>query len=219
MVASFRKFHEEPLYVFGSFDMEQATDAGFPLGANYAYFGSLLADRYKTVVHLDADCLITGRLDEFIEADYDIAGCLNFGNLYIDSNNLNNEKIVGEILYKDYITAGIFAINSRDAWDEYYRRCMFEVNEYKFVEQDILNLIFYSGTYKTKLIDGPNSNVYYGTLVRERWNELSIENNQVMLNGRQVKIIHWAGGENLEKLNYRKDGFPEEVCTYLDTLI
>ncbi|MCL4482644.1 MAG: hypothetical protein M1445_08535, partial [Bacteroidetes bacterium] len=146
---------------------------------------------------------------------------------YIEKNNLQGKSTIGIISYKDFLTAGIMASKSELFWKSWKHSTFTKWNNFKgfkdnnplMVEQDIFNLIFYSGQFKTKVVDNDSSGVFYGTQSREKWNQLKLNNHDITLDGRKVRIMHWAGGNGVEKLNYRKSGIPEDVCKRLDILI
>jgi hypothetical protein len=80
-------------------------------------------DEYETIIHMDSDCTITGRLDEVFSEDYDIACVRNFthdGSCGKDSSEV--VKLLGVPLgltTDTFMNAGFIAIRSKEFLEEW----------------------------------------------------------------------------------------------------
>jgi hypothetical protein len=163
------------------------------------------------IVNLDCDSIVCDRLDEILEGNFEVACPVN--------NNFNDRFFISLCGIKDdYVNAGLVA-GTPEFWDDWYRKCVKHKDNkfFSFGEQDILNLIFYFGDYKTKLLDGRQSKLFYGTSSRDSWGAAHVVNDKIYIGSRKVKVLHFAGGENTDKMNY-KDYFRDDVISYLDKI-
>jgi hypothetical protein len=164
---------------------------GVDLHLNAARIEMLLqlkkAYEYDIIMMFDADVVVTSYLDEFLSTDYDIAGSLNV------------ERFPGD----KFMNMGVTSVANNsfiELWadkmkDDHY------MNTYGN-EQEIMNVlcgtlgrdnhIFAKRPWKVKAVD--KNNVYYNERSRNYWGEISIRNDQMYCNGRQLKVMHWAGG-------------------------
>src|SRR3990167_2119309 len=203
MVNSFKKFHDEEMVVFRGGDWQD--------GNSYGQLGSRVDD--DRVMRIDADCIICDKLE--VDGDYEIGGVLNFTDNFLDDNNLRDQSIIAGIKYKDYITAGVI-VGNRRFWKEYSDKSDKFALRLPLWENDVLNLIYYYGDFKTKILD--NDNETWGNKTIENYHDLYLEGDKIKFRGKTVKILHWAGGSGVKKLNYRDYNAPEEVCKRLDYL-
>ena len=87
-----------------------------------------------------------------------------------------------------------------------------------FQEQTILNLM--ATSWKTKIIDPIDSNVYYGISNLygnkthwDSWMNINLINSELVLNNKKVKVLHHGGGHNATKLDFNL--FNDKVKQYL----
>lgn len=202
MINSFKKFHDEEMVVF--------RDELFSVN-NYGLLGSRIDD--ERVMRIDSDCIICDTLD--LSGDYEVGGVLNFTDDFIREHKFENESFIAGIKYQDYITCGV-VVGNRRLWREFADKSDKFAMRLPIVENDVLNLIFYYGDFKTKILD--NDNETWGNKTIERYEELYLEGDLIKFRGKTVKILHWAGGSGMKKLNYRDYKTPENVCQRLDYL-
>jgi hypothetical protein len=235
LINSLKYFHPEiPLHVFGTKELDEEFQRDpwqnwFTINPVMAL---RLVDSYDMLVHFDADSMVTGRLYELLQGDFEVAGVRNncdrgtagcFSTPAKVLKKINGELIeVFKVHPHQYVNAGLVASTSKKFWKDwvFYNR-MFNAKEYNSGEQDILNLLFHSSNYKTKIIDAIETEVYYGISNSygtnhhwESWKEIVLSENRLFLNGKQIKILHHAGGHGaIPKLNF--DLFTPEVSEFL----
>jgi ADP-heptose:LPS heptosyltransferase len=160
----------------------------------------LLLD-YDKVIYLDADTVVTGYLSDMIHQDYDVAGSLNLGN------------------ENGYLNAGVLAVTSKAFCDEWtdlmYRPTAGSSN------QGIFNELCYCGRYDVIVLD--ESGPYYNERSRPFWGDMKvIHGNSLVpdfvINDRQVKVLHWAGGVSRMKDKLSAEEFKVDVREALDRL-
>ena len=111
--------------------------------------------------------------------------------------------------------------------DHWWKLCLTpHFNSYQFKEQDLLNIIFHYGNYKTICFDW--SNEWHGLVSKGFWNFCELKNGELVLPkgdrpwpqdaDKTIKVLHWAGGNDPDKMNY-KIRFKEEVVKWLDQLV
>lgn len=211
LVNTFKKFHPDiDLVVYRQDEIQKQF---FLKGINFykakPTFAKLLAKDYKRVVNIDADTIITGRLTEIIDTEWDIGGVWNY-NLY---ENASLESVDE----KSYVQAGLVGsscLEFWDIWEEANKKAM----EYKRQENDVLNLVWYGDERlkdKKKVIWDREKN-YLGCKALGLEDQMYIDNDRLMLMGEQVKAYHWAkGGGALPKMQFERLPFKEEVVTWL----
>jgi Methyltransferase domain len=187
-----------------------------PVSEYFAY-------KYDMVVHFDADCIITGTLDDILVGDFELAGVRN-NNDDGQASGMGTfgNHIPGIDARWQYLNCGLVASRRPDFWREFIDRNKAELSKWGFAEQDIWNFIFWSGKYKTKVLDPPEKNVFYGIAAQrpnlyDSWRELYMKDGKLMHRQKVVKIIHHAGGHGLPKLQYQNYVKPE-VKDFLDTI-
>lgn len=228
MLSSFKKFHPDiPIYVLTNKHISRELKK-LPMFNNFYYLNPvmsrLLADKYETVVHIDSDCIVTDRLEEVLECDYDVAIVRNNS----DGKTAGNgppETINGLIDVYKYANCGLIASTKKEFWEEWiYRNIKFQ-NKYRQHEQDIVNILLSEGKYKVKILDSIETNVYYGVSNSygsfthwDSWKDIKLnENNKLVLNNKTIKVLHHAGGFVQEKLNI-EELFSQDVAKYLKDL-
>jgi hypothetical protein len=211
LVNSFKKYHPDiDLVVF----RQDKIDQQFYLkGINFYMakptFAKLLTKDYERVVNIDADTIITGRLTEVLDTEWDIGGVWNY-NLY-ENASLEN------VSERQYIQAGLVGSSVPEFWDV-WEAANKKAMEYKRQENDVLNLIWYNDKklkkYNKVIWDKVKN--YLGCKSLGLEDQFYIDNDKLMCMGEQVKAYHWAkGGGALPKMQFERLPFKEEVVTWL----
>lgn len=210
MVNSFKRFHPEIDLVVFRQDMIDKVFAEKKINWFTAKptFAKLLTPFYDLVVNIDADHIITGRLDEVLKEDYDIGAPSN----YNDYENASFDNITAKM----YVHAGMIASRNKkfwDIWEKENERAMRYIRK----ENDILNLIWYNHPevkkLKRKMFDKKKD--YYGCKSLGREGEFYVEGKKLMCRKEVVKAYHHAKGNALPKLQFETMGFPPRVVQYL----
>lgn len=208
LVNSFKRFHPDIDLVVFRQDMVDKVfkEKGINFYQAKPTFAKLLTDKYDLVVNIDADHVITGRLDEILKGDYDIGAPWNFN----DYENSAFENITEEM----YLQAGIVASTNKkfwDVWEEENKRAM----DYPRKENDILNLVAYNimPELKVKVFDKEKD--YYGCKSLGRELQFYIDNNKLMCRKEQILAYHFARGNVFPKLDFNSMPLTEEVKQWL----
>jgi hypothetical protein len=186
------------------------------------------AKDYDLIVHLDADTIVTGKLDEILIADYDLAGVRNNNDEGTASATrcIFGTHIAGIDARWQYLNAGLVAVHNNDFWSEFLDGVLHMPQHSGFGEQDVWNNIFWSGRYKTKILDPRDKPLYYGVSaqlsppgqpMQYSWSKMYMKDGKLWLYEKEVKIIHHANGFGLPKLQYQDWVIPE-VKDFLDTI-
>ena len=194
MENSLKYFHPDiPFIVFNQqkIDEAQKERPNFMKLYGYPYIGLKLSKEYEMVIQMDADSIICGKLDELLNIDqqYDLACVQN-------NSSRGFQNTYGDIPIDEYVNAGLVASRSEVFWYEWLDRCEKESKGKYFGEQDVLNIIIHSKKYKLLMLDGDNTNVYYGCSSFNSYSSMSLVGEDIILNEKKVKIIHTAGDMN-----------------------
>ena len=133
MINSFYYHHHDiPLYIMTTKDVYREAEKITPI--SNAYFNPVMtrtiADEYDLVVHIDTDVVVTDRLDEILEGDYEVA---------VARNNSDQESagcgtphcLNGEVSIWNYANAGIVAATKKEFWDDWIELNKQNFNKYK----------------------------------------------------------------------------------------
>jgi hypothetical protein len=156
----------------------------------------LLGD-FDGVIYLDADTVVAGRLAEFLEGDYDVAGSLNL------------EELTDE---KEYLNAGVNAIRSREFCDE-WTDLMYQPDSGPS-NQVYFNQLARCDRYRLKVVD--REDVYYNETSRPHWKKIQRNNGFLECNGRVIKVLHWAGGIGRMEDKLSSKDFSDDVREFLN---
>jgi hypothetical protein len=192
---SFEHFHPGvPFNIITPFDEKEIFgDVKIPIiGAHFTTLNirylNYLKDKYEVVIKLDADVVITGRLDEFLDGDYDVACSLNCPGV----GGIDYQK------YPDYCNLGVTAVRSKEFAEEWFKLTydheFISKMNFGYLEQDIMNYLATCGKYKQLIVDKGDTAPYYNETSREQWDKLKIRHKGLFIGDRQVKAMHWAGG-------------------------
>ena len=213
LINSFKKFHPDiELIVFRQDTVDKVfkeTSVNFENAK--PTFAKLLTDSYDLVVNIDADTIVTERLEEILKDDYEVGsvvGLSNFCHAFI-------ENVTPEM----YVQAGLVASRNPkfwDIWEEANKGAM----KYHFKENDVLNLVWYNDSEVSKMgrkiFDKEKD--YYGCKSLGREKEFYIEKDKLMCRGEQVFCYHNAKGHYMPKLQFDKMEFIPEVVEYLNKI-
>ena len=189
---------------------------------------SPLAEEYDLVVHLDADSIVTGTLDDILAADFDIAGVRNNNDkgLAGATGSTFGNHIKGIDARWQYLNAGLIASTSKAFWAEFLYNNEHYANNTSFGEQDVWNDIFWSRKYLAKLLDDKDAKVHYGISsqcvepgqrVEQSWADMYLKDDKLYFRDKVVKVMHNAGGFGLPKLQYQTWVKPD-VKEFLDEI-
>jgi hypothetical protein len=208
MVNSFKHFHPDiDLVVF----RQDMIDKVFKeTGCNWLtakpVFAKLLYDKYDKVVNIDADTVVTGRLEEVLKDNYDIGAAWNFN----DYENAMFDDITEEM----YLQAGMVASTKKEFWDT-WDKANKDAMKYPRKENDILNLVVYHQLPKLKLKIFDKRRDYYGCKSLGREPEFYIEDDKLMCRKQQVLAYHFARGGVFPKLDFPNMPLKDEVKAWL----
>lgn len=211
LLNSFKKFHPDiPFKVFRQAEIDRVWSENSWINWDLAKatFGKKIANDYKLVVCMDADQLITGKLTELFEANVDLISVMN-------NNSFDLKAIRPNVPWQCYVNAGLIGSTKKDFWSIWETECKRYGLTVGFREQDVLNDLFWNGKYSYRILDALDQNVYYGTSSRGSWDKMTMEGDKVMLNGKQVKILHEAGGHSLPKMDFENWSLNYEVLNRL----
>jgi hypothetical protein len=132
----------------------------------------MMTEHYELFIYLDADIVVTGRCEEMLVGDYDIAVSEGFNANFYNAGvwSTTNLAFIKEFFYTH------LGCSVSDNWV-----FMFLINHYK-------------GRHVVKVLDDENSDVWYNERSREWWNRLDVRDDRLHTPDRQVKMLHWAGG-------------------------
>lgn len=217
LVASAKYFHPEiPMIVYGSAEIE---DFHVRLGLLHPFvMNKAMEDhRLDAVIYMDADSVITGDLkDVFLclenDAWIDIIGVRN--NNDFDKAGMDNPITQHGVTIEKYLNAGFVATRNKKIIQQWMEENLKYGELAAFNEQTVLNNI--ARFAHTFILDKKEYPYHYGVSGAygtethwDSWKEMTVEEGRVMLNGKEVKVIHHAGGKKFDKLQYYM--FSEEV--------
>lgn len=213
LVNTFRRFHPDiPLIVF----RQDAIDEVFAREKINFYmakptFAKLLVGRYDRIINIDADTVITGRLDAILDGDWEVGGVWNKN----DYEDASFDNITPEM----YVQAGLVGSTNPKFWDIWERENKNAMN-YIRQENDILNKIWYNDPIVSKMnrVIWDKDKDYYGCKALDREGEMYLEGGELMLRKEKVKCYHHAKGRDLPKLQFDRMGFRPEVSIWLKTI-
>lgn len=228
-INSFKKFHPDiDLKIFRQKEIEAvfATNPGINFQNCKGAFAKTLYNDYELVVMIDIDHIVFDRLTEILEGDYDVAAPANFNRWINTGISVRTFSGWGEGEYvvvpqEKYLQAGVVASPKKEFWDLYYYMSLNHWSHLLQRENDVLNLMAYLLPFKTRVLDGdtrydsPNFKNYYGCASLGAESNFVVEGNKVMLDGRQVKLYHYARGSVKP---HPKDLFSPSVCDFIASI-
>ncbi len=220
---SLRKFHDQkelPLVLIGPEDLKKRlTDKDFFYRATPVIAKEFI-DKYDYVIKFDCDQIVTGNLSHLWEGEFDVAVVNNSNPREMKSYPVS----VWNINPLAYVNCGLVVMRSEEFVKHWYDQC-FQPHffNYQFREQDLLNILVQYGNYNVRKLDEGNS--YWGLASKQYWPEIQLKEDKLILykseewpdKDKEIKILHWGGGNSPDKLNYNIR-FKPDVIERLDFL-
>jgi hypothetical protein len=190
-----------------------------------------LIEKYDLVIKFDCDQLVTGKLNHLWEdVDYDIGTVLN-------GNPKEPPVSVWDINPAQYMNCGLVVMKSKHFINHWWNLCnSAHFQNYQFREQDLMNVMIYYMDYKVRCFDWSEN--WHGLVHKGWWQYMEVtwaqEKSQetppqqilVLPKGdrpwpvdgdKTIKVIHWAGGNEPNKMNVNIR-FQPEVAKWLNNL-
>ncbi len=203
---SFKKFHpNETLIRFT--DKDIPNDPAFFFRATPYFAQKLFAEGYDELCHLDADQIILGSLDDIWEGDYDTAVVLNDPSYPIRVWDIGV-----------YFNNGLNVFKNKAFVEHWQRLCYTpHFDNYQFREQDLLTILCSDYfNYKVRVLDNEK---IYGEFAKPVWTQAKVVGDKVMIDDRQLMVIHFGGGsQNPNKGNFRIK-FQEPVIKFIEGIL
>lgn len=190
------------------------------------FFARELIKEYDLVIGLDADQIITGDLSYIFDREFDLAVPNNFCRSDVPKYGY---VTVFDIPPDQYMNCGLVMMKSKEFVDHWWNLCnSYHFEKLRYKEQDIMNIMIHYGRWNTIALDSPkNMDAWHGLLSKGEWLKMKLVDGKLILPkaddmypeaDKEIKVMHWAGGGNEPKLNYRIT-CSEEVIKYLDKLV
>lgn len=233
LINSCKYFHPEiPIEFFEKDQIDKIMkERNIPRTVLLPFLGEILSEKYDLVIHIDADSIITAPLTELLEEEYDFASVRNNndfgfagkGNPGFSRINPLNSKYIE---LNEYLNAGLHACTNKQFWKEWQKYNVEYSKDCLLGDQDVMNDVFYSGNYKTVVIDSQDRQYYYGVANSwgidshyESWKQIILKDDKLFLFNKQVKVLHAASGEaEVNKFDIDKM-FRSEVSEWLKKII
>jgi len=232
-VKSFKKFHPDiELFVLRDDEIKKvfSKDSRLSFKNNKATMAKLFYNDYRKVVCVDADHFVFDRLTSVIEDDYELGAAANFNiatniELFAGTSPQAGNKVF--IDKREYVNGGIIASNNKFFWDSYEYASLTKAKEFSTYDNDILNIIWHTSSYKKKVFDGdymfdnPAHNSYYGCSILPYEvipGTVTIKDNKIHCNGKPVKLYHLATGRTPHKQPI-KEIFPPHTHAVIDDIL
>src|SRR5258708_25677956 len=172
-----------------------------------------LIEDYEIVLKLDVDQIITGKLDMLWNGEkYDAGLVFNDPTYPIQVWDIS-----------PYFNNGLVVIKSKAFVDHWWRLCNTgHFFSYQFKEQDLLNILASDYfDYTIKALDTYDG--IYGEYAKPLWATAYLKDGKIMLpvedgKERELKVIHFGGGNDPNKGNF-KIRFQPEVVEHIERLI
>ena len=227
MTKSLRKFHtaeELPLVVIGPEELKtRLIDPFFFYRATPIIASELFDKGYETVIKIDSDSIICGDISaSWTNKSVDASVVLNSN----PREWKNFQYTIWDIPPFQYLNCGFVSMRNKAMVEHWRTLCMGpHFVPYQMKEQDLLNIICQYGDYLVNLLD--SSNGLWGLSGKGYFQDMVVRKNKLWLDPQpdgypratcQVKIIHFAGGNEPNKCNY-KIRFRPEVVKFIDKLV
>ena len=224
MKNSLRKFHTEeelPLALVGPAQLKNTPDPFFFYRFTPIIGQQMLNMGYDTVIKLDADQVITGKLNHLWEGNFDV-GVVQNSN---PREALKYPVQVWDINPLTYVNCGLVVMKSMEFVNHWLNLCYSpHFERYQMKEQDLLNILVFYGNYNIKFFD--NSNKWHGLISKGYWINTELKDDKLILpkndewpkdEDKEIVCIHWAGGNLPNKMNFNTS-FKEDVAKWLNKL-
>lgn len=205
---SLRKWHKEEdvdLLLVTEKEILALNDPKFFYRAKPIIANQLISD-YEVVIGMDCDQVVCGDISQlWTDNTVDVMAPLNSNP--IEAKNYPVQ--VWDITPPDYLNAGLVVMRSKMFVQHWLGLCMNpRFNQYRFGEQDLLNIMVYYGPYTTKVLDAGDN--FWGLASKGYWNKIELRDNELFLpkgdewplSDKKIKVIHVAGGNTPNKMNF-----------------
>lgn len=132
----------------------------------------------------------------------------DFGDIAMPRNN-TEYQFHPSITY--YMNCGLVMAN-HTIWKDYLQEFSRRGEAYG-EEQNAFNVIFWSGRYKTVILDDESN--CYGALELSSYFNAQVINNQLVANGKVIRVFHAAGSDFKDGNQYLFNKLPKDVSNYL----
>lgn len=216
-INSLRKFHSEeelPLVSVTEEGIKASNDPAFFYRATPRVAMDLIKE-YETVIKFDCDQVVCGDISGIWKGDFDIA-CVN------NSNPREMKKLVVSVLDihpLTYLNCGLVVMKSEKFINHWWNLCISpHFDNYQYKEQDLLNIMVFYGDYKIGFLDVGKE--WFGLISKGFWPYCEMRGNDIVLpknkewptnEDKIIKVIHWAGGNDPDKMKFRLHFKPEVV--------
>jgi len=185
-----------------------------------------LIQEYDLVIKFDCDQVVTGDLSELWQGKFDV-GVVNNSNPreLLSMRRTGQTTTVWDIHPLAYVNCGLVVMQSKKFINHWWKLCTSEhFLNYQYREQDLLNILTFYGDYKVKNLDAGDS--FYGLASKGYWPNITLDKGVLKLTkndewptdrDKTIRIIHWAGGNNPNKMKFRQN-FSPEVAKRLEDL-
>ena len=192
-----------------------------------------LIKEYECVIGMDVDQIVVGDLSYLWKGakDYDVGTVINYNR----ADAQNYPLVAGWGIFPvEYFNCGLVAMRSEAFVKDWKNKCFspqFDRMQYK--EQDILNALCYFGNYNVRCFDhldttGGN-NSWWGIFSKGELSRAKLVNGEMIIPQGEgptpfppkevsLKVLHWGGGNDPQKGNYRIM-CNQEIVEHLDKLV
>lgn len=230
MSNSLKKFHPDiPHLIWDEEKVKKYDDPMWLYRSSPAIMYELRND-YDLIIQINVDQIVTGPLDAMLKGDYELGVVYNYNR--IDPTMFNPVSVL-DIPNQYYYNLGTVAVRSKRLIEQWYKLVYsYHFTNYQYREQDLMNIMAYYGDYKVKCFDEydpkTKESSWWGLKSKGEWHKCIMRGEKMILpraidgypeRDKEIKIIHWAGGNSpMAKMNYRTY-FSDECVIYLDWLI
>jgi hypothetical protein len=232
MINSLRKWHTEeelPVVIVNEEKIASYNDDKFFYRAT-PVVARELSREYDLVLKLDADQIITGDLNHILnDESFDVAVVSNINRI---DPPVYGYVSFASILPDEYYNCGLVAMRNKDFIRQWYNLCFSKhFIRCQYGEQDLLNVLCHYGPFKVRILDLPlntwEDHTWNGLIAKGEGMRMEVEDGKLVLPKADdnypsekvvIKAYHWAGGNSLDKMNYRLC-FPEPVVDWVDWLV
>lgn len=222
LARSLQKFcPDSELVVFKDDVIKKYNDSLFFYRAAPIIAMNLMDSGYDEVCKLDADQIIVGDISDIWEGDFDVASVLN-------TNPREMKKLLvsaASIDPVEYMNCGLVVLKNKQFVKKWLNLChSYHFDRYQYREQDLMNLMIHFGGWRVKQLDGEKG--FYGLSAKGYWPSAVLKDKKIMIPKNdewnkadvELKVIHFAGGNDPQKGNYRLY-FSEEVCQRIEEIL
>ena len=191
-----------------------------------------LIKEYECVIGCDVDQIVVGDLSYIWKTkDYDVGTVINYNR----ADAQNYPLVAGWGIFPvEYFNCGLVAMRSEAFVKDWKNKCFspqFDRMQYK--EQDLLNALCYFGNYNVRCFDHTDpvggNNSWWGIFSKGELSRAKLVNGEMIIPQGEgptpfppkevsLKVIHFGGGNDPQKGNYRIM-CSQEIVEHLDKLV